>query len=237
MKLFIFSTITVLLFFISNRSIAQESSVLNAIQDFEILEDKNFLFSVPDTTFSFSTSTNDNYQIEISSLSEGSGWIYNLDTLTITGIPTNLDTGIFEFKVSLINLGVEETSDTFKIYVLGVNDDPILLRTISGQILLEGFAFSTISVNQVFYDEEDSTNLNYYLSQSGDNSIVAEIIDNYIQLTESGIGESILTLKAEDQEGATTEILIPIIVYSQDSLVTINTGNTGSSGLVGKSVV
>ena len=239
MNKYIVRTLIVLLFS-SQISLAQVTApfVANPIPDMDINEDDLFNFQLPDSTFGYVDSVGSNYRVEFLAIPENSTWIYLADSITLRGIPTHLDTGSYMMSVWLLDSGsgFAPAIDTFMINVHEVNDNPVSIGSISSQILLEGFLTSEINFQDVFFDEEDSTNLTYSASIVSGTSVSIELLGNSILINELGIGKTIVNLNVQDPHGGFIDVKITIIVNALNELMTVNTGNTGSSGLADNKV-
>jgi len=230
--------ILIVFIFSSQITLAQVTApfVANPIPDMDINEDDLFNFQLPDSTFSYVDSDVANYNIEYIALPVNSTWIYLADSITLRGIPTHLDTGSHQMTVRLLSAEFAPAIDTFMINVHEVNDYPVSIGSISNQILLEGFLTNEITLQGVFFDEEDSTNLIYAASIVSGTSVSVEFLGSSMKINELGIGKTIVNINVQDQDGGFIDVKITIIVNALNELMTVNTGNTGSSGLVDNKV-
>ncbi len=121
----------------------------------------------------------------------------NGTTLTIT----EAGTGIVEITVSADDGKGGKIADVFTLIVNEpANNPPTVNEGIDDQAFTEGFVSWTISLSDVFEDQDDDVLT--LLSSSSDNSVVtAFILNGSLTVEEGGLGTAEITLTASDGKG------------------------------------
>ena len=104
------------------------------------------------------------------------------------------------------------TSDEFSLTVNDVNEAPVVANAIDDQSTAEGFGTTGISYGDVFSDP-DGDDLTITVSSSNENVVtVALSANNQILINEVGVGESAITVTADDGRGGSVSDTFTFIV-------------------------
>jgi len=190
-------------------------TLVNPISNMELTEGFNEIeieisevFDDPDQDKLTYTATSSNESVVLVNISN--------DVLTIA------ETGLGESEITLTandgNGGV--VSDTFSIEVKEEeNAIPEVSNPISRMILTEGFSNIEIDLDTVFTDDDGDV-LSYTASSSNENVISVSINQSILSITEESIGNSDLSLTANDNNGGQMDHEFEVEIKSSGTQIT-----------------
>ncbi|MEQ9403305.1 MAG: tandem-95 repeat protein [Cyclobacteriaceae bacterium] len=194
--------------------------VANAIADQN--ENEGFASLELDLSGTFSDEDGDNLTLSASSGDEAvviAGISGNLLTLTETG------NGSCTITVTANDSNGGTVSDEFTITVNNVNDAPVVVNPLGDQTaLVEGFVSAQISYSDVFEDP-DNDPLTISVLSSDENVATAEVVLNdQIQINETGTGTTTITVTADDGNGriVSDEFIVTISVAPNNAPIVVN---------------
>ncbi|GAB4539135.1 MAG: hypothetical protein Tsb0014_29290 [Pleurocapsa sp.] len=179
-------------FTITVNDVNEAPTVVNPIDDRIFIEESEFSFSVPETTFSdIDTGDNLTYTATLADGTELPKWLnFDAATRTFKGMPTNTNVGTLDIKVTATDSSSASAEDVFTLEVQALSDLPILsLSDLVARQNTDATMSLTLSnsesINQVEYELAYNSDLLDVNAVTLDES---SLPDNW-QLTNSEIDE------------------------------------------------
>ena len=224
--------IFILLFFIST-GLCQDTSppiLVKTIADQTINEDQHFRLELKlGEVFS------DESPLSFSINKNNADWLTNVGDSILLGFPLQEHVGEYTININATDESGNSSSTSFTINVVFVDDKPIVIKNLPGQLQRPGFGEIKIGYKETFYDEEDNE-LSYKVHSSYTAVATAELVGDSIFITEKGIGPAEIILTATDSHGNETEARMFIRIFEEAEILNMTTANTGSNNLANSRV-
>lgn len=148
--------------FVIHFGINQAPTIVNSIENQDVLEDSPFTLNVQNTFQD--NDIQDSYTCSASMADGGvlPAWLsFNSETVTFEGTPENSDVGTIALKLTATDSYGAETDELFNISVINTNDAPELVNPIPDQAIYTGEIWSFTFDENVFTDIDINDELNY----------------------------------------------------------------------------
>lgn len=142
--------------------------------------------------------------------------------------PFGIQSGEFEF---IIKASSENSFLTDTLTIQVVNDPPKLVNPLVGFVLQKGFNSLQVDFSDVFRSM-DGDSLRYTVVNSSEGVVRVIMSGTSISINEAGIGQSVITVTANDGDGGEVSDSFTVMVREIDKAFTFTTQNTGSNGLI-----
>ena len=134
----------------------------------QVAEDSPFNFTVSSSTFTDEDFIHGDQHTYSALLANGTplpSWLsFDPTTKVFSGTPRNSDVGTLDLTVKATDLGGLNATDTFALFVLNVNDAPVVANPIADQSRLEDVPFTIQAPVNAFADEDVGDQLVYRAS-------------------------------------------------------------------------
>lgn len=202
-------------------------TVVTPIADQTINEDSVFSFQFSEGTFSDPDGNSLSYSAQQVGGAPLPQWlVFDADSRTFSGIPTNADVGSISIVVSAFD-GVVSSSDIFDIRVVNTNDAPELSQALEDQFATEDTYFN-YQLNPNTFIDIDSDTLSYSARLADGSGLPSWLEFDAGSLTFSGIptdgdtAENIIVVTAEDGNGGVALGQFLLTVLSENDAPQLN---------------
>jgi cyclophilin family peptidyl-prolyl cis-trans isomerase len=192
--------------------------VANPITNQTATEDTNFSFTIPENTFTDTDDTLTYFATQADGNNLPSWLVFNPETRTFSGTPTNHEVGSLNIKVTATDTAGETANNDFTIIVNNTNDAPILENAIADQTATENTEFNFTFDANTFIDIDPEDHLSYSATLEDDSNLPIWLNFNPTTRTFSGtptntnIGNLPIQIRATDNDGliATDTFLLTV---------------------------
>ncbi|MBE9168127.1 tandem-95 repeat protein [Pleurocapsales cyanobacterium LEGE 06147] len=199
-----------------------ESAIANQIAT----EDEAFSFTFPEDTFNdIDAGDSLTYAATLSDGSELPSWlIFDAQTRTFSGTPSNDDVGNISITVTAIDNDGEIASDIFELIVENVNDAPTLENAIANQVATEDELFNFTFPENTFNDVDAGDSLSYTATLSDGSALPSWLTFNPETRTFSGtpvnehVGQIAIEITATDNDGEVAQDIFEIEVINVNDI-------------------
>ena len=228
-------TTTLFIFFIlvSNICFGQDNtppSLIGQINNQIINEDQLFRLEL-----NLNEVFSDESALSFSINKKNADWLTNVGDSILVGFPLQEHVGEYTIDINATDDSGNSSSTSFTINVVFVDDKPIIIKNLPGQLQRPGFGEIKIGYKETFYEEEDDA-LTYEVQSSYPAVAIAELVGDSILITEKGIGPAEIILTATDNYGNETEAKMFIRIFEEADILNMTTANTGSNSLANSRV-
>ncbi|MHC5595393.1 MAG: putative Ig domain-containing protein [Nostoc sp.] len=215
-------------------------TVQQTIIDQTATEDTNFIFTIPDNTFS-DVDAGDilTYSATLENGNPLPSWLtFDAATRTFNGIATNSEVGSLNIRAIATDTSGATATDNFTLTVNNTNDAPILGNAIANQTATQDSTFNFTIPANTFSDVDAGDTLTYTATLENGNALPTWLTFDAATRTFSGTPSNadVTTLNikviAHDNSGASVNDTFAVAIKSRISDQVVN-GTSGSDRLIG----